>query len=649
MIPRHIVRHVVHVLVLLTASLLSQTVRAEPSWYVSPEGNDAWSGRLADPNDSKTDGPLSTLHKAVELSRQVGKDQHRRIIVQQGYYYLNQPIELGADDSQLEIAAVDNARVVLYGGRTIEHWQPDGDDCWSADLPEVKDGRWDFRLLVVNDRLCPRARLPQDGQFTHESQFNVPWMSTTGGGWKRKPTREELTTLKYRPNDIGPWLDLKNAEITVYHMWDESVVGLRENDVANHLLRFATPCGHPPGAFGVRKCVIWNVRQGMTQPGQWYLDRTEGKVVYWPLPGEDMKAVHAMAPTLESIFRIQGSRDKPVRDVTIRGMTCSVTNTPLVAGGFGAGKFAGALELIQGVNCRLLDLEINNVAGQGIKVWNSQSSTIEGCHVHDTGACGLRFSGSCIVRNNHVHDIGRIYPSAIAIWCGGREGQASRIEHNTVHDTPYTAIACGGEDHRIEHNRISRAMQQLHDGAGIYISMCKRIVLRGNYVHDIVDTGEYGASAYYLDEQAEDCLVEGNLSLRVARPSHNHMAHGNTLRGNVFVCEGDATLTFARSSDYCLQRNVIVAQGAVKMTRPEAVVRAEDNILFSRQGSVEGIKLDDYREVGRGTLQDGGWLTVDPLLTEFDSGRVRFAPDSPAVKLGIEAIDVSSAGCVESK
>ncbi|MCY2995424.1 MAG: hypothetical protein NTY19_47300 [Planctomycetota bacterium] len=86
-----------------------------------------------------------------------------------------------------------------------------------------------------------------------------------------------------------------------------------------------------------------------------------------------------------------------------------------------------------------------------------------------------------------------------------------------------------------------------HDGAGIYITFCKRIVLRGNFIYDSIDTGGYGASAYYLDEQAEDCLVEDNLSVRVARPSHNHMARKNTLRNNVFVCAGDATLTFPRS------------------------------------------------------------------------------------------------------
>ena len=29
--------------------------------YVSPQGNDAWSGRLAEPNAAKTDGPLATI------------------------------------------------------------------------------------------------------------------------------------------------------------------------------------------------------------------------------------------------------------------------------------------------------------------------------------------------------------------------------------------------------------------------------------------------------------------------------------------------------------------------------------------------------------------------------------------------------------
>jgi hypothetical protein len=188
-------------------------------------------------------------------------------------------------------------------------------------------------------------------------------------------------------------------------------------------------------------------------------------------------------------------------------------------------------------------------------------------------------------------------------------------------------------------------MRELHDGAGIYITFCKRITLRGNFIRDIADTGGYGASAYYLDEQAEDCLVEGNLSLRVARPSHNHMAKHNTIRNNVFVCDGDAAITFPRSSEFRFERNVVVAKGKITFTNPAAIAAFTDNVLFSGAGKVEGQALRDYRATAAEPLRPGeGSLLADPKLIEFEKGKVRFAPDSPALRLGIAPIDVSSAG-----
>ncbi len=616
---------------------------AESVLFVSPEGKDTWSGRSAKPSSDGANGPLATLAKAVELSRR-GGGPARKIVLEAGEYCLEQPVDLGPEDSGTTIEAVQGARVVLCGGRAIKSWRRDGETFWAADLPRTQAKPWDFRMLVVDGRMAQRARLPNEGAFTHLTEFNVPWMSTTGGGWKRKPTHEELTTMKYRPEDLGRWLDLASAEVTVYHMWDESVTGVVRNDLDRRVLTFSTPCGHPPGAFGVKKYVVWNVREGMKAPGQWYLDRSAGKVVYWPLPGQDVNAAKVLAPTVESILRVRGRPDGPVRNVAIRGLIVSVTNTPLVTGGFGAGNFPGAIELVHAENCTLSGLEIANVAGQGVKAWAVKSCAIEECRVHDTGACGLKFDGECLVRNNHVHHVGRIYPSAIAVSGGG--GRPCRIEHNTIHDVPYSAVTCGGNDHRIEHNRICRAMQVLHDGAGIYVSMCKRVAICGNFIHDIIDTGGYGASAYYLDEQAEDCLVEGNLSVRVARPSHNHMARKNTLRGNVFVCDGDATLTFPRSSDYVLEKNVVAAQGAIQITRPEAITQARQNVLFSRADKIEGAKLQDYQQVGTQVITAGAnWLIADPKLTDYDSGRVQYAPGSPTVGLGIPALDVRGAGC----
>ena len=630
----------------LIVGSLSAPVQAtnakDETFFVATNGSDSWSGRLPEPNPGRTDGPFASLHAACRATRKQGTGQHRKVIIQAGQYFLDKPLELNADDAGLTIESVPGADVCLYGGKKIAGWKKDGEKFYSVALKGVKDRKWDFRALVVNGRFCRRARLPEEGFFEHLSRFDVPWMSTTGGGWKRKPTSEELTTLKYRPEDIGPWLDVDNAEVTIYHMWDESMVGLKAMDAGTRTLTFASPSGHPPGAFGVKKYVVWNVREGMTRPGQWYLDRTAGKLVYWPLPGEDMAQAEVYAPTIESIIRIQGTRENPARDITVRGFTLSVTTTPLEAGGFGAGKFDGAISIASAENCRLIGLEIVNVGGQGIKA-SGDGLRIERCHVHNTGACGIRCRGTeAIITDNHIHDIGLTYPSAIALQGGGRD---CLISHNEIHDCPYTAINCGGERNRIEHNLIYHAMKELHDGGGIYCFAGKDLVLRGNFIRDIIDTGGYGASAYYLDERSENCLVEGNLSVGILRPSHNHMAKGNTIRNNVFISDADARITFPKSSNYTFEHNVIQAKGQIVLDNPDAITTLRNNMLFSAEGKIQCRRLKDYSQAGDYSFEaDGENLTADPHIIEFEKGWIRFAADSPAPKLGIKPIDVSGAG-----
>ena len=90
---------------------------------------------------------------------------------------------------------------------------------------------------------------------------------------------------------------------------------------------------------------------------------------------------------------------------------------------------------------------------------------------------------------------------------------------------------------------------------------------------------------------------------------------------------------------------MIVAEGAIRITRPEAIVRANENVVFSRSGKVEGITLDDYRHAQAQPVPAGpAWLHVDPKLTDYESGRVQFGPTSPAAGLRLPALDVSTAG-----
>ncbi len=558
-----------------------------PTWYVAPTGNDDWSGAAA-VKDDRGNGPKATLAAAVEASRrQAGKP--RRIELAPGRYCIEAMQLMDARDNGLTIAGAGIDKTILYGGVRLTGWRRDGEHFWAADAPGVKDGTWDFRALVVNDRLCPRARLPEKGRFRHLSRFPVRWMSSAGGGWERKPTKKELTTLRYREGDLGPWLRPRNAEVTVYHMWDESMVGVAAIEAATRTLTFSSPCTHPPGAFGVDTYVVWNVRQGMKRPGQWYLDRERGCVVYWPLPGEDMRSVLTVAPKVETILRIQGGQKTPVRNVTLRDLTVSATTTPCKSGGFGAFRYRGAVESFWSENVRIENVEVRNVAGYGIREWGSRNLRVAGCRLHHTGAGGCRVGGgSGLISGNRIHHVGLMYPSAIGLSAGGRDG-AYTIRRNVIHDTSYSGMTVGGNTPVIEENLLFRCMLELQDGAAIYLSGARKAVVRRNVARDIVSHGKgYGVSAYYLDEKCIECVVENNLSIGIARPSHNHMTRDCTLRNNTFVSDGDLVLSFQRSAGFRVTGNILQLGGELKVMDPDAITLWKDNLIVreSKAGPV---------------------------------------------------------------
>lgn len=625
---------------------------SDTTFFVSTEGHDAWSGRLCCPNREGTDGPFATFERARSASRDAGEDVPRRIIVRAGTYY-DVSWKLTAKDSNLSLEAAEGEEVILYGGHAITGWVRDeGSEFWSASLPGVRRGDWVPRLLQVDGEVRPRARMPKEGAFTHESVFDVQWMSTTGGGWERKPTQEELTTLRYRKGDLGAWLDVRSAELTVYHAWDDSAVGLKSIDPEERVLVFANPSGHPPGAFAnwndhARTYVVWNVREGMTRPGQWYVDRTAERLVYWPLPGEKMDQVEVIVPTQERILFLSGEGFGALRNLTIKGLTLAVTTTPMVAGGFGAERYSGAITgevvLFDG---RFEGLRIHNVAGHGIKLRarTNRGVLVQNNEIVRTGAGGIYLTGSeNRITENLVQHVGWMYPAAIGVYGGG---DRNVIGHNDIYDTSYSGVnGGGGSGNRIEYNDFARVMSVLNDGAAIYTFSARDLIVRGNVAREI--GGQDGRHAYYLDEQSENCVVSGNLAVGVASPVHNHMARNNRIEGNIFVHDGDVALRFTRSTGYVLSKNVVYASGKITIHNIDGIQAFEGNVLYSGTGQVIGRRYfpDSYRTAGVERLADGkGIRQLDPLFVDLKGGDYRFRKDSPALKLGIEPIDVSGAG-----
>jgi hypothetical protein len=604
---------------LLLAATVVGTSALARTVYVAPTGNDT--------NPGTSDRPVSSLTKARDMLRASAVGGDKRIVVRGGAYY-DVHLSLTPEDSGLTIEAAPGQTPVLYGGKRITGWQQEGGELWAAPLAGVKERTWDFRLLIVNDEVRPRARLPREGRFTHLNPYKIQPRE----GVTPAPTVEELTTLRFRAADLGAWFDVNNAELTIYHDWNESLVGAKSVDFNAGVLTFSIPATYPPGAWNNHTYVVWNLRQGIQRPGQWCLDRTNGRLLYRPRDGETMAAMRAVAPTGESIIRIEGTKDRPVVGITLAGLSLQCTTTPLAPSGWAAGRYAGAIHGEYARDCRLRSLEVSNVGGQGIYLQHSENPSADECHVHHTGAGGIYFVGQGgVITNCRVHHVGESFPSGIGIRVMGAK---HAVRHNEVHDTPYCGIEGGSSAAIIEGNRISDFMQVLHDGGAIYNSYnsmanpCRDVVIRANLVFYKDRKARPRARAYYLDEQSWNCLVEGNVAVNTRAPCFLHITTDCTVRNNVFIDEGDVDLWWNSSKGVRFEQNIVYATGQVR--HPGSPTTWKNNLFYSLAGKYAGIPDDQTR--------------ADPRLRDWKHGNYSFGPDSPAMALGIKVVDVGSAG-----
>jgi hypothetical protein len=405
--------------------------------------------------------------------------------------------------------------------------------------------------------------------------------------------------------------------------------------------------------------VIWNTIEGMLKPGQWFLDRQNGQIVYWPLPGETMDNLEVVAPLYENVFVLRGNESEPIRNITLKGFSLAVTNAPLMSGAFGAKLFDGAISVHHGENCTFDSLEIANVGAHCIKA-SGNNLRIENCRLHHSGAGAIRLVGSnARIRNNHIHHVGLTFPSAIALYVGATDPNVAdewapgqfytdcTIEHNEIHDVPYAAICAGGKNLKIMKNLIYRAMQNLYDGAGIYITFCNNALIKNNFIRDIKDAPGAGTSAYYLDEKTIGAIVEENIEINVPRPSHNHISKNNIFRNNYFIMNGKGRLTMERSENYTFENNVVIAPDGFEMYDLAFCPTFRNNIFYT-QGKLITKNLDRYTVLKEYELElKDGNRNEDPQLISFANGKIVLSPDSPALQMGIKPIDVSDAGLIK--
>ncbi len=644
-------------------------------FYVSPVGNDVWSGRLRAPNREGSDGPFATIARARDVIRALGRQQAGlkrpvKVLIRAGTYFLSEPVVFLPEDSgtkqcPITYAGYPREHPVISGGCLITGWRPaqvNGKQVWAADLPEVKQGKWYFRQLFVNGERRPRTRLPKQGfyQFTGlpEVTEETPWS-------------EGQTAAQFASGDLRHWQNLSDVEVVALHLWSDSHLPIAGVDEQAGVVRFAQRSVFKlRAAFGpeLSRYYVENVVEALDTPGQWYLDRKAGALYYYPLPAEDPSRTEVIAPRLEQLVCFEGDAEagKFVHDLHLRGLTFSHAEGRLPAdlSGYAQAAFnmPGALLLRAAQGCSLRRSAVSHLGCYAIELCDGcQANQVSKNLLTDLGAGGIKVGHGTVgttLADNEISHAGRIFHSAVGIWIGN--SGHNRVVRNHIYDLYYSGISVGwtwgygpsdAVHNIIENNHIHHLGHGwLSDMGGIYtLGVSPGTRLRGNLIHDVACYA-YGGWGIYLDEGSTKILVEKNVVYRTKTGGfHQHYGRENLVQNNVFALSQEPQIARTRAEDhisFTFRRNIVYWRGAGALLGGDwkgSGYRMDHNLYYNADREpldFRGSTLEEWRARG----MDVHSLIADPKFAAPEQGDFNLAPDSPALSLGFRPITLRVPG-----
>jgi hypothetical protein len=678
---------------LVSASAPAFAAILEPiTFYVAPDGSDAFTGRLPRRNAQKSDGPLATLSHARDVARglrQADADHPSRpahIILRGGTYYLNQPLELAPEDSNTVWSASENEKPVISAGLAVHGWDKgklNGHDVWMANIPQLRDSTVSFDELWVNGQRRLLARSPNKGYFL---AGDVPDLD------KKTLLQTGQHRFHYKNDDLHAWEHASEAEAVVLSLWAESHLPVESIDEKEHLVTFTKDTVHKMAPDD--KYFIQGIPELLDEPGEWYFDRKQAMLYYMPMPGEEMLRISAVVPRLAQIVRMTGAPDKGqfVRNVTFHGITFSNSEwyvprdaKPPIKGmkpaGFNQAEW-GVPAAIQGEgvqDCLFEDCTISHAGNYGIELGRGcQRNKISYCTMTDLGAGGIKigttsshFADADATTENEISDCtiadcGRIFPSCIGLWIG--QSPHNLISHNDIHGLYYTGISIGwtwgygtslARDNIVEYNHVHHCGSSadgedpiLSDMGAIYtLGKQPGTIIRFNHFHHIAGL-RYGGWGIYFDEGSSDILAENNLVHHTTHGGfHQHYGENNVVRNNIFAYGRDAQIQRTRVEDHLS-------------------FRFEDNLVLFNTGSLlhgnwskMNVVFDhntywhpggpDFKFDTSGKLTEEAWKKAgmdahsqwrDPGFVDLEKDNFQLKPGAEKELLGFVPFDVSSAG-----
>ena len=517
--------------------------------YISPNGSDS--------NSGAKDSPLKSLEKAKETARSVRQktpNETVTIYVEDGIYQLEKPVMFTSEDSGNErnhfiIKASGKGMPVFTGSRELKKWQKLEDQAklkllmpeskGKIYLTDVKEaGITDFGNpiepgkrpeLFCNGQLQMLARWPNQG-FTNAGL--VKGATELPPTFKNKRGTKE-GVFKYIDSRQNHWANEKEVCLGGYWFWDwaDEFQKVSKVDTLSKTLYLEEPYHH----YGYKDSLRYfgaNLFCEIDEPGEWYLDRTDGQLYWYPPVDVNPEKTQVTLSVFSAPFMVELS---DCSYLTFQGLTFQESR-------------GSAVSISGGKNCVIKDCRFERFGRDGIHVEGGSNHGISGCLIRTLGFRGIDMKGgdreNLVAANDYIENtvveyfslFKRTYEPAIYL-----EGCGMRVSNNRFRYSSSSAMRLEGNDFIIEYNEISYVVNESDDQGALdmwYNPSYRGIKIRFNRWSDISGGTHSGAAGVRLDDMISGVLISGNIFERCGSALFGgvqiHGGKDNLVENNLF-------------------------------------------------------------------------------------------------------------------
>ncbi len=532
---------------------------AKGDFFVSPKGNDLWSGTLEAPNATLTDGPFATIARAKLAVRELkssvylpkgkaidarytgttypfGRGKDIVVFIRNGFYPLKESLVFSPEDggervetnlpsgafewhhlrdNYITYAAYPGEKPVISGAVPIKNWKKIG-KLWVASYAGNE-----VSTLNVNGKKQILARYPNQDYLT------------------LLKTPANSSEIPFKAGDLKNWNEMQDNRIVILLRWRTAYNSIAKIDEKNQIAYLKEPEDGPGKNNGLLvvppRYYVENVKELLDAPGEWFFDKNKQEISYIPAEGiTDPNDADISVPQINKLALITGNEEKPVRNLRFYGLAFegAKENFRNYPHHYEPTEGCTAITYEYATDCEFAYSQLRacggvgmSIAGgcYGVRVFNNIFDGLE------QGALGINSTGDLkngkLIQINHQtlvdHNIFSSCGQGGGITLGIGGTIHTTISHNyfTKSGRPYTMdIGAGGlegtitGDVVVEYNHFEDVQTDADDaGVVVVTGMTYNSSIRNNIIHR-VHRGFFSDNvAFWFDNLSSNWTVKNNI------------------------------------------------------------------------------------------------------------------------------------------